>query len=430
MRSHPFSQASDHYGTDVTDGLSVIAASTVADPASIDAQRNLLAQQQARQQQTIADNTDAALMLAASQQHDTETAGIARPGQAPSATSMPDLDETTLLQQPAGGPAAPDIAQQASSAPLILSQADKPSRDERVADVHAQAKGLIERHPLMSLDDGFALQQRAPAVIAAKAEQDRVLPENAPQPGIAPVKHGQQAAEQPHAVVVNPAAKRSDTRPAGKSVATAGAGQLAGNAGKPLIMLSASNTPFTALARAQLYAATRGLSATYTPVAAAHGYVLMRRDVLDPGAAMLERSDLAALPRTAAQEGAASDKMEAFSGVVERAEHGEEGAAGHVSNSAVPNALLAQADQPLLLTYTPTTNTLAQIRNMPFPQRWQAGEQYVQELYGSAGPQHFDVPAGTFSGENITGAGSRFVGAPVPTTNGGVLANEVKTYPQ
>ena len=101
------------------------------------------------------------------------------------------------------------------------------------------------------------------------------------------------------------------------------------------------------------------------------------------------------------------------------------------ANSAVPiNPLLPQADAPLLLTYTPTTNTLAQIRNMPSPQRWQAGEQYVQELYGSAGQQHFEVPAGSFNGEKITGTGGRFVDAPVPTANGGVLANEVKTYKQ
>ncbi|WP_159670792.1 hypothetical protein [Andreprevotia sp. IGB-42] len=98
-------------------------------------------------------------------------------------------------------------------------------------------------------------------------------------------------------------------------------------------MLSASNTPFTALARAQLYAATRGLSATYTPVAAAHGYVLMRRDVLDPGTATPERSPAVAVMASAAQEGAASDKMEAFSGAVERTELGDEGAAGYVPNT-------------------------------------------------------------------------------------------------
>jgi hypothetical protein len=35
-----------------------------------------------------------------------------------------------------------------------------------------------------------------------------------------------------------------------------------------------------------------------------------------------------------------------------------------------------------------------------------------------------------FDGEIIAGTGGRFVDAPVPTLNGGVLVNEVKTYKQ
>lgn len=62
--------------------------------------------------------------------------------------------------------------------------------------------------------------------------------------------------------------------------------------------------------------------------------------------------------------------------------------------------------------------------------RWQAGEQYVQELYGSTGQQHFPVPAGDFGDEVISGTGGRFVDAPVATSDGGVMANEVKTYKQ
>lgn len=85
-------------------------------------------------------------------------------------------------------------------------------------------------------------------------------------------------------------------------------------------------------------------------------------------------------------------------------------------------------DQPLLLRYTRTTHTLSQIRGMSYPSRWKAGEQYVQELYGSPGQQHFTVPPGQFDGEHIAGSGGRFVDAPVATADGGVEAHEVKTY--
>lgn len=49
---------------------------------------------------------------------------------------------------------------------------------------------------------------------------------------------------------------------------------------------------------------------------------------------------------------------------------------------------------------------------------------------GSAGQQHFDVPSGNFNGEQITGTGGRYVDAPVKSSNGGIVANEVKTYKQ
>lgn len=60
-------------------------------------------------------------------------------------------------------------------------------------------------------------------------------------------------------------------------------------------------------------------------------------------------------------------------------------------------------------------------------------EQYVQELYGSSGQQHFSVPAGEFNGEEIVGSGGRYVDFPVPTEvagTSGVQANEVETYQQ
>ena len=96
---------------------------------------------------------------------------------------------------------------------------------------------------------------------------------------------------------------------------------------------------------------------------------------------------------------------------------------GEAILAPISNAL---PEQPLLLTYQPTSRTLAQVRSLPQPAKWQAGEQYVQELYGSPGQRHLPVP----SGNGIKGAGGRFVDAPLDLPNGGILAGEVKTYGQ
>ena len=64
------------------------------------------------------------------------------------------------------------------------------------------------------------------------------------------------------------------------------------------------------------------------------------------------------------------------------------------------------------------TFTLDELRSLEDRQKWEAGETYVQELYGSTGQRHYPVP----------GTDGRFVDAPVDLSNGGVLANEVKTY--
>jgi len=72
------------------------------------------------------------------------------------------------------------------------------------------------------------------------------------------------------------------------------------------------------------------------------------------------------------------------------------------------------------LTHQPTSRTLAGVRNMHQPEKWQAGEEYVRELYCSANERHYPVD----------GTGGRFVDAPVDLPNGGVLAAEVKTYGQ
>jgi len=103
--------------------------------------------------------------------------------------------------------------------------------------------------------------------------------------------------------------------------------------------------------------------------------------------------------------------------------------ASNGSAQGVRNQFSPSVDQPPLLTYSnPTTYTINQIVGMSHPERWQAGEQFIQELYGSPGQQSFSVPSGGNDNDIITGSGGRHVDAPVPTDNGGILANEVKTY--
>ena len=58
-------------------------------------------------------------------------------------------------------------------------------------------------------------------------------------------------------------------------------------------------------------------------------------------------------------------------------------------------------------------------------QRWKAGEEYVQELYGAEPQLHFAVQ----QGGDIKGRGGRFVDAPVETSSA-IVANEIKTYGQ
>ncbi|WP_394891645.1 enterotoxin A family protein [Mesorhizobium sp. AaZ16] len=75
----------------------------------------------------------------------------------------------------------------------------------------------------------------------------------------------------------------------------------------------------------------------------------------------------------------------------------------------------------------PTTHTLEQVRGMRQPDKWQAGEIYIQELNGSAGQQHFPVPLDPNGPFPVTRPGGRHVDAPVHTVRG-MEAIEVKTY--
>ena len=72
----------------------------------------------------------------------------------------------------------------------------------------------------------------------------------------------------------------------------------------------------------------------------------------------------------------------------------------------------------LLPDTTAKTFTLDDVRNLGGREKWEAGETYVQELYGSEGQRYYSVP----------GTGGRFVDAPVDKAAGGVVANEIKTY--
>ncbi|MCJ8207310.1 hemagglutinin repeat-containing protein [Pseudomonas sp. RGM2987] len=75
--------------------------------------------------------------------------------------------------------------------------------------------------------------------------------------------------------------------------------------------------------------------------------------------------------------------------------------------------------QPLMLTDSGAkTFTLDDVRNLSGREKWEAGETYVQELYGSTGQRYYPVP----------GTGGRYVDAPVDMPNGTIAANEVKTY--
>ena len=80
-----------------------------------------------------------------------------------------------------------------------------------------------------------------------------------------------------------------------------------------------------------------------------------------------------------------------------------------------------------ILALPPPRNTslsLKEVRRLRGRKKWEAGETYVQELYGSKGQKHYQVPA---EGK-ITGSGGRYVDAPVSVPKNNVIAIEVKTY--
>jgi hypothetical protein len=94
--------------------------------------------------------------------------------------------------------------------------------------------------------------------------------------------------------------------------------------------------------------------------------------------------------------------------------------------TAIDNVIpVVEPTRPMLrLTYQPTSLTIQEVRALPQPRKWKAGEKYVQELSGSAGQRHFAVPKGS----QIQGSGGRYIDAPVDFPNGTIIAAEVKTY--
>jgi hypothetical protein len=91
---------------------------------------------------------------------------------------------------------------------------------------------------------------------------------------------------------------------------------------------------------------------------------------------------------------------------------------GRTAPEIGPEMNASALKEPLLLGYgNTTTRTLSQVRALRGTERWQAGEVFVRQVYGSTGQRFFQVPT----------TGGRFVDAPVNIPSG-IVANEVKTY--
>jgi hypothetical protein len=96
-----------------------------------------------------------------------------------------------------------------------------------------------------------------------------------------------------------------------------------------------------------------------------------------------------------------------------------------------PRDFAGESDQErrLLTAGHPTTRTLDQVRALRGRARWEGAEEHIQQMYGSSGQRHFSVPTGT-TRRTTSRSGGRYVDAAFDTTDGGVLADEVKMYQQ
>ncbi|MDB1090321.1 hypothetical protein PJ985_22480 [Streptomyces sp. ACA25] len=76
-----------------------------------------------------------------------------------------------------------------------------------------------------------------------------------------------------------------------------------------------------------------------------------------------------------------------------------------------------------------TQRTLAEVRALrDSRERWQAGEEYVRDLYGAGPERHYPVAPNQDPSYPVTSSGGRKVDAPVDLPDGRTVAVEVKTY--
>jgi hypothetical protein len=78
----------------------------------------------------------------------------------------------------------------------------------------------------------------------------------------------------------------------------------------------------------------------------------------------------------------------------------------------------------------PTDLTLDQVLRLRGTQRWQAGEDYWQQVYGGRAQQHHDIPVSPTSNYPVEGSGGRFTDFEASGGGGRTLGGEVKTYLQ
>ncbi|RUU12705.1 hypothetical protein EOD23_06660, partial [Mesorhizobium sp. USDA-HM6] len=102
------------------------------------------------------------------------------------------------------------------------------------------------------------------------------------------------------------------------------------------------------------------------------------------------------------------------------------GSQGQPEGEAVPPQ--AAPDRKAIEAAPPTTYSLQEVRNLRQPEKWKAGEIYTRELNGSTAEAHFPVEPNSSGTHPVSGAGGRYVDAPVFKSQDVIEAIEVKTY--
>jgi hypothetical protein len=78
----------------------------------------------------------------------------------------------------------------------------------------------------------------------------------------------------------------------------------------------------------------------------------------------------------------------------------------------------------------PTDLSLDQVLKLRGKERWQAGEDYWEQVYGGRAQQHHDIPVNSTSNFPVQGSGGRFTDFEASGGGGRTLGGEVKTYLQ